>query len=332
MLLVPLDSLPSSPVARHAALRDYFCDKDAQATKTDRGWELTLGWTDSHERYVDPRLQDGLDWWGPGTAPGAMARAQRRQGRILTSLYDTWTLHGWSEWLVRHAPSRDDGIVVLHVDDHRDLAPPRLFVEHDLLIDAITSAPMSLTEPESVRQAIMSGALGMGSFLTPFVYLVPNLRVRQLCQPPKAAATADFRMVRTTVADTLLRPGAPRPAVRLEPGGHATAPGTYRVTPDPGAWLEGVGDDPILLHVDMDYFNNRYDGDNDWRGHGSVLDPRLDAVLAKIDELTNVLHLSGVGSRIEDIVISYSPGFFPAEFWSAADARLRPRLERLHEH
>jgi hypothetical protein len=331
MLRVPLERLPPSAVERHGVLRDYFCDKDAQAQRKENCWELTLHWPEGNERHVDPRLQEGLDWWDHGLTLAAMVLAWRRSGRILTSLYDTWTLHSWSQWLARHPRSVTEGLVVLHVDDHRDLAPPRLFVEDGVLRDAVNAAPVDLGDSESVRQAILSGALGMGSFLTPFLYFVPNTEVRQLCQPPKATMTRDFRILATTQADTLLCPGAPRPAVLLEPQRRATGPGCYRVTPNVDAWLDAMGKGPILLHIDMDYFNNRYDGDTDWRERARSLDPPLGVVLTKIDELTQVLRNSGVGPRIEDIVISYSPGFFPAEFWGAADARIRPGLELLHE-
>lgn len=88
-LTVPLDRLPASDAARHALLRDYFCDKDASASAGDGGWHLTLAWPGSPERHVDPRLQEGLSWWGDGVTLPTMFDARRRTGRILSVLYDT---------------------------------------------------------------------------------------------------------------------------------------------------------------------------------------------------------------------------------------------------
>jgi hypothetical protein len=329
MLQVPLDSLPSSITERRAVLRDYFCDKDAQARRTENGWELTLQWPGGNERHVDPRLRQGLDWWGDGVELSSMAIAQRRSGKILTSLYDTWTLHSWSEWVARRGWSAVENVTILHVDDHRDLAPPRLFAEENVFRDALTGEAVELIKPGTVRDAILSGAIGMGSFLTPFLHVVSMAEVRHLCQPPKTTATTDYRIYPGIKPDNLLRPGAPRPAVELRLQPNTTGPGYYRITPDVNAWLDTMGNGPILLHIDMDYFNNRYDGDSDWPEHTGALNPPLETVLAKIDEVTNALLDSDAGPRIEDAVISYSPGFFPAEFWSAADARLRPRLEQL---
>jgi hypothetical protein len=81
----------------------------------------------------------------------------------------------------------------------------------------------------------------------------------------------------------------------------------------------------------MDYFNNRYDGDSDWSTRTALHDPSLEMVLAKIDEVTAALQTSDVASQVDDIVVAFSPGFFPAEFWAAAEARLRRGLEQLHE-
>src|SRR3546814_14959837 len=88
----------------------------------------------------------------------------------------------------------------------RDLGAPRLFVEDSGWRDAITGAPCTLNDPGSVQAAIESGALGMGSFLTPFLHHFPRAEVRHLCQPPKAISTRDLCIRRTTVPDDLLEP------------------------------------------------------------------------------------------------------------------------------
>ncbi len=310
-------------------LRDYFCDKDAQAVQTQEGWSLTLQWPDGADRHVDPQLPQGLAWWGDAVARSTMVLAQRRAGRVLTCLYDTLTLHSWSRWLARRSGNPLTEPVILHVDDHRDLASPRLFVNGSGLLDPLTGNSVDIAEPQSTERAIASGAIGMGSFLTPFLHAVPGAEVRHLCQPPKIVGTIDHKISLVTEADTLLQPGARRPAVRLEIGDRS-GPGCYRITPNVGAWLDGIGLGPILLHIDMDYFNNRYDGDSRWTDRQDVLDPPLTVILDKIDEMTSALRSSACYGRIEDVVVAYSPGFFPAEFWREADARLRSGLDALY--
>lgn len=330
-LTLPANRLPFSKWSRHAILRDYFCDKDADAILGEAGWLLSLAWPDELDRHVDPRLQEGLAWWDDNMALPTMATARTRKGRVLSVLYDSWTLQSWSEWVHASAIPRDEHVLILHVDDHRDLASPRLFAENGKWKDPITGSLCDLEDPESVTAAIESGAIGMGSFLTPFLHGFPQSEVRQLCQPPKVRSTQDFAIELTTQADDLLDPGRSRPAVELAPVSRQTGPGRYRATPDLGDWLENLPDQPTILHIDMDYFNNRYDGDTDWESRSDLFDPSLERILGKIDALTAALAGSGLGSRLADIVIAYSPGFFPAEYWAEAAARLIPGLERIYE-
>lgn len=331
VIVLPSDRLPEARDARHAALRDYFCDKDASAKRTPQGWELTLDWPEDAARHVDPKLADGLAWWDTGLARSGMALSTRRTGRILRTLYDSWTLHSWSEWLDRSGP-QSAPIVILHVDDHRDLGSPRLFADPNGWRDPLTGGLVELANADSVARAIRSGAIGMGSFLTPFLHAFPTSEVRHLCQPPKSVETLDYRFDLLKQSDELLDLNARRPAIELVPIGRGTGPGRYRITPDVDDWLAEVGDGPVLLHIDMDYYNNRYDGDSDWPDRRRKLDPSLDVIIGKIDEMINALGRAGLASRLEDVVIAYSPGFFPGEFWRAADEHLTTAFGRWNVH
>lgn len=323
MLQVAKALLPDSLSERHGILRTYFCDKDAVATPSEDGWNLDLHWPDGLDRHVDPRLDIGLAWWGENVTRSTMVYANRRQHKTLLSLYDTWTLYSWSEWLSRLGGLPPEEITILHVDDHRDLGTPRLLTQKNGFLDLITGRPFELANPESVMAALDSGAVGMGSFMTPFLHAAPTACIRHLCQPPKAVATRDSRIQIVTELDDLLQPGSRRPAISLSdsvdsPLGH----GTYRVTTNPSEWLADVGGGPVILHIDMDYFNNRYDGNSGWQEQTNSLDPDANAIHGKIDELSTALRDTKVLDRIADITVSFSPGFFPAEYWASSCERL----------
>ncbi|MEZ5997054.1 MAG: hypothetical protein R3C25_15020 [Hyphomonadaceae bacterium] len=315
---------------RHAALRDYFCDKDAEAKEVADGWELNLSWPGGVERHVDLRLDEGLAWWGDDARREGMALARRREGKVLRALYDSWTLHSWSEWLSRQStlPSH---LTILHVDDHEDLGSPRLFTEAGSWINAITGESVSLTDPLSVQSAIVSGAIGMGSFMTPFLHALPFCDVRHLRQPPKTRGTEDFDIVLTSTPDTLIAPGHLRPAVKLVRCESGVGAGRLRTTSDMADWLTDIQPGPILVHIDMDYFNNRYDGDSDWETHPERLDATADEISGAITIMIEALASRQLVERLEDVVIAFSPGFFPAEFWAEADARLRAGLRGLYD-
>ncbi|WP_245294234.1 hypothetical protein [Rhizobium etli] len=212
--------------------------------------------------------------------------------------------------------------IILHVDDHRDLGSPRLRVEANGWSDMISGNTVTLSDPVSVTNAIASGAIGMGSFMTPFLHHFPRCEVRHLCQPPKARSTKIFRIEPGLVSDSLLNPSASRPSVTLGALEPHTGPSTYLLTPNIEDWLAGTRNRRFLLHIDLDYFNNRYDGDSDWLRRESPLDPPRDVIMARIDELVSALSPSDIAARIDDVVIAFSPGFFPAEFWQEADRRL----------
>lgn len=322
---VPLSRLSLDAQRRHEQLRDYFCDKDAVAIQVAGEWELVLGWSNDAFRYVDPRLDEGLAWWGRDLRYQDMAGARKRRGRVLLSLNDTWTLESWSQWLTGR--SDDVDIVVLHVDDHKDLGAPRIFQRLENWIDPIEGRVVELCDPQTVTAAILSGALGMGSFLTPFLHYVPTADVRHLCQGPKCSETVDATVQRELIPDSLLDPDALRPSITLVPDGLGVGRGRYRFTSNLNDWLEGIDGSSdstigILLHIDMDYFCNRYDGDSDAIEYPGPLNPSLAEILDQIDTFTHALRCRGLLERLDDIVIAFSPGFFPAEFWAHSCERL----------
>ena len=328
---VATESLPSNGIKRHARLRDYFCDKDAVASHSSRGWELSLAWPSDPKRHVDERLNLGLAWWGDGVRIQNMALARRRTPRLLRTLYDTWTLASWCEWLERRGGvDALAKLVVLHVDDHCDLASPRLKRDGDTWQDLVTGHQSAIDKPGSIVTSIESGAIGMGSFMTPFLDAVGHAEVRHLCQPPKATVTNDFIFRIECQSDDLIEPGALRPRTELEPT-KGVGPGRYRKTPHLEDWLDGIDGGPILLHIDLDFFNNRYDGDSDWRDRPMRHDPPAEEIFNRVEEMSYALRRRGLLEAIEDVVFAFSPGFFPAELWASVDKHLTMCLGLEHD-
>lgn len=329
MIRIPRGYLPEEAHARHTFLRNYFCDRDARATADGDAWQLEFYWPTEPERHVDPELTERLPAWGVGL--GEMAQAVRRSGRMTTALYDTWTLVSWSRWFAAAEVPPDAPLTILHVDDHRDLMSPRIFGTEGEWRDPLTNEAFRVDDPASVLGALQSGSVGMGSFLTPVLHAYRQSEVRHLCQPPKAAQTQRFEVIPGTLKDDLIEPGAHRPAITLALKLDARGPQSYLLTSDIDEWLADLGEGPILLHIDMDYFNNRFDGDGDWQERECALDPDRADVMARIRAVTGALSGRGFLPRIVDGVIAYSPGFFPSEFWDEADAVLRDTLGELYD-
>lgn len=339
-IVVGDDLLSPNEQERADFLKEYFCELSASSSEVADGWSLALSRPATADCYVDPRLDEGLRWWsetyGAMEVPDIPFAFHQARGFRL-SLNDTWTTYSWSRWL-EGLPAGEDlpaTVTLLHLDDHDDFMTPRIIHKGGEWHDVITGQVFDLRRPETVEAAARSGALGMGSIVAPLLHALPEVNVRHLC-------ATDYRRKRkgphliypVTFRDNLLAPGAPRPALRLDPAGAPAPAGhthghPYAVTDDLEKWLADLPGGPVLIHVDMDYFNNRFDGDSDRVDHEPKYEQPLGRVLERIDEVFDALDRQGVAERVADMAVGISPGFFPAEFWGASVSRIEERVGRL---
>lgn len=325
-LRVPLRRLPDDDTARDALLCDYFCERVPTACRVGHEWVIETMTAPSADFYADERLTEGVEWWDPALTLDRIPLATHDMGSWQLSFNDAWTLAAWSDYFraVGEVPQR---VVILHVDDHDDLMPPRLSVEDRRFVDLLTGVAVNVTQPDSVRSAIVSGAIAQGSFMAPLIHATQHVEVRHLCQTGYAKdRVGAFSMEPTTVDDDLLAPGVKRPAVKLRPEPEP-AGSNYRVTSDVAEWISDLPDGVVLLHVDFDYFNNRFNGDSDWPLQPDRHDPPLDEVLRQIRRTMNAV--AECGRPVASIAAALSPGFFPAEMWEPAVACFSESLRAL---
>lgn len=338
---VARDLLPEEGGERARFLKRYFCELAVSSREAPEGWSITIGRPDRDDFYIDPELARGLEWWtekyGRVDIAGIPYAVHRRPGMQL-SLNDSWTIYSWSRWLKESLTSgrKPESLTLLHLDDHDDLMPPRVLIEGDALLDPITGLAIDLWKPESVESAVRSGAIGIGSFMSPLLHLFPNVHVRHLCSTEYAKDRQGPHVVRPVrVIDELLAPGSVRPALEIMPVGDAPGAASlgdghpYDVTDDLESWLKDLPDGSVLIHVDMDYFNNRFNGDSDWVDFGPKYDPPLSDVLQRIDKVFDALAGEGVAERVVDFAVALSPGFFPADLWPSAIGRIEERVDEL---
>lgn len=333
-VMVDESTLPADAGRRGSVLRDYFNEFSVESERHERGWKLRLLPPSRLEHYVDPRIGEGLRWWSDTFGPIELLDvpfAHHRVPRSMISLNDSWTLLSWSHWLASHSLSSGlpQNVTILHLDDHDDFMCPRVFLGHDGgLCDGVTGRPVDLAMPTSVESAIRSGAIGIGSFISPLLHHLPCVDVRHLCATQYRLDRAGAHWIgRAILEDSLLQLGGSRPALTVargsRPKGAVAHP--YLVTDDLKSWLGGLRDGPILLHVDMDYFCNPYNGDSDWAESGPKHERSPGDVIRRIDEVFDAL--GPIASRIEDCAIALSPGFFPVSLWSIAMSRVFVRLD-----
>ncbi len=321
---------------RYERLSDYFCDRTVACSVVDDGWLLTLGWQDKPERYKDPNILTGLHWWSPRLSISEVPTAVRQESGFQLALNDCWSLVAWSRWISDQAAQQDlpNELVLLHVDDHDDLMSPRIVRNERRWVDAITGEEFSLLDVSSVASAIESGAVGIGSFIVPLLYEVPRVHIRHLCVTEYSTSRPDFYRVELGGArDDLLVPGANRQSATLQRNSAGASPSghSYRVASNPREWLAALPDAPVLLHLDLDFFNNRFNGDSDWRNRPARHDPPLADILASVDAIFAALRAEGILPKIADMTVALSPRFFPSEFWEPTIDRIRDHARGLYD-
>lgn len=286
--------------------------------------EVELSAPPSWDYYVDPKIREVLHDLAPEIGLAEVGSASLRFGRFNVPLIDSFTLLAWSRWLERRRDRAGTPahVLLLHVDDHDDLMSPRVLIEETRMYDAITGSRISLTNPASVAAAIDSGSIGMGSFIAPLLWEMPQVQIRHLAaQPPVNVVPVEASFT----PDVFLAPGKPR--LEIVTSTDSEARHSYERTPSLTAWLNDLPDWPMLLHLDLDYFNNRFDGDSAWYDRKRIHDPPAEKMGAAVDALFDNLVASGALDRIEDVSIAVSVGFFPAEYWSPTLERIVDRLK-----
>ncbi|WP_431293485.1 hypothetical protein [Pedobacter sp. P26] len=322
-ITLPLQQLPESTDDRHQMIADYFSGKEYRLDFIGEMVDIHLTWPKNELYYIDEKLEDGLKWWGNKLTVGGIPYAVQEKPFYQFSLNDNWTLHAWSKWLDAKVQKGKDvkKVIILHVDDHRDCMSPLLFAKGtNSYFDPLTGKPVSMSKPESIISAIESGAIAVGSFMPIFFHHIPNIEFRHLLPTHRMATAYQVGGIKIDFEkDDLLCPECDRPNMIFEDQTENSK--MYYPTADLTTFMADIPTDvPVILHVDMDYFNNRFDGDSDWQMHSVIHDPKKERVLDQVSEVFGCILRSIPRSQLENVSIALSPGFFPVEFWDEATA------------
>ena len=317
---LPPSSLPENKEERKNLMEDYFPDHLPTATSTENGFEVCLERPSSpYGCYAhDESLKTGLEWWQERTRVRDICAQYRFLDRGILALEEQWVPLSWSRTFQSMGEIPDE-LVLLHIDDHQDMMAPRVGKRLDgEMVDYITGNHIDFLDPDSVKKAIESGAIGKGSILTPLIWLIPKIHIRHLTFRPHPNTT--YKIDKTTFSDNVLFSSKNRIGLHFLDTSweNLNQQSSYVVTPNFDTWLHGIPEDiPVFLHFDLDYFNNRFDGNSRWREDSSArsFDPQFTKQKQHLKRIVRGIKQKNLQDRIIDTSIGISPGFFPAEFW-----------------
>jgi len=283
----------------------------------------------THHR-ADPDLPQGAAAWGVTGDRGIGAYRTRRPAHGLT-FEDSWSGWVFAETLAELGPR--EPVVVIHLDDHRDLMPTLLDrgTAGDL-VNPATGRVFDAASRADWASAIATGAVNIGNWLSAFVLgaIGPAagraVHVRHLHpEAGSSAAMAPCTLVPDVVSPGILPDHAfARIATAPPQGRHAGTASTFRASSDIGTALACLPEGRVLLHVDLDYFHNDFNGNI-----GQQAGARDIAATGGAGRLASVLdHLAAAGRPVADAVVATSPGFCACGRWPDLTGRIAEMLDR----
>ena len=228
-------------------------------------------------------------------------------------LFDLCFEDSWSGWAIaehlRHSPKEED-LVLIHLDDHRDAMSTLLECSEDGgLIEPSTRQRFDPEMPEAWETAIAYGSVGIGSFITPFYFGGRRTHVRHL---NNAGTSGHQCSVISKPCSFELIPGRRFAAVQFAAMNEAANSGSYVVSSHCDELLEALPRGRVIVHVDLDFLINDFNGN---AREGAIVPCAAFAQAArhKIDHFFQALHARRV--KVDSWIIATSPGFCSALHW-----------------
>ena len=230
-------------------------------------------------------------------------------------LSECWMPYAWS--IIRSRENFDiKHLTIIHIDDHSDLMSPFISYDGNWHIDLLTKQPVKFNNPDSIKSAVKSGAITIGSMLTPIINSVKNVKVLHL--KPNFIRKTQFKMFFESAQDNTFFRKTKRFNINYLPIIAENHFNRLYVKTSNVFDLFSLLDKntKILLHIDMDYFNNRFNGSTSWQQDRSLLrDPNIEVQKETMFKLCNELGNLNKMHHIDYVFVGVSPSFYPAEFW-----------------
>ena len=286
-----------------------------------RGGIVRVEGPDTSYHEIDPFLEQGLSYCSIDRS-----RQDPAGYHSSTPLFDVCLEDSWCGFFlagrIAHLPP-EMPLIIIHLDDHTDMMSTLLLAgEH--LTDPFTGEKFFPDNPQCWPGAIASGAVGIGSFLTPFFSLARRLHIAHLTDGPGDAGA--YNVEPSVIRHPLLESRGFF-EINLHPKDDIIVRNrTYSRSSDPEGLLDAASADHlayVVVHIDLDYFINDFNGNPAPVSYQPS--PELQsAALGKMDAFFDAL--KGRRVNVDRWMIATSPGFCSGYHWEFLIEALSTRI------
>jgi len=287
---------------------------------------------DRRYQELDPDLADIAAHLGVSDF-SEIGTFHRKMAGYSLCLEDCWT--GWflAEFL-DHCPECEPTILV-HLDDHADMMPTLLLKDEEgQLRNPATATVFDPSRKSDWETAISTGAVNIGNWLTALVHHPrfsrngSGLHIRHLRPSPSPKTNGIVHRLEAATLSYKVLPGHDFATVSKHPAyeSELTGNSTYLETSDPFLCLDALPKGRLLVHIDLDYFINDFNGNPG----NEVIKPdsnEVRFVTTRIDEFQEAM--ARIGRKVAVCIIATSPGFCSSRHWNWIISELCRRLSFL---
>jgi hypothetical protein len=269
---------------------------------------LMLCGTDLAHHAADPHLFDSFHM-----PPVKVCDDEYAEFHVQLSDYDLCMEDSWTGYLVsRHLTEQNiqEPLVFIHLDDHTDMMSTLLARVSNRLMDPEICKCFDPRIPTDWEAAIRSGSVGIGSFVTALYYLPQPVHVIHLNHFSDSLYKRSYISHRTITHPLL--PHAHFTTIQKQSHKLSGRLGTYIGGSNVQRLLNSIPRGHVIVHIDLDYFINDYNGNVGTVPAQSVAELHDNATIL-MTAFFEALFRTGV--TVERWVIATSPGFCSSRHW-----------------
>ena len=318
-IIIPKKVLPLNSDKAIELIFDYFNGFDIEITETSDSFHVS---SKANQYTYCEDISSGLSFLGISEKEISTYCPIVRNTALCLS--ENWLPYALLK-LQQHIGSIGDDLTIIHVDDHQDLMSPFISIQNGSYFDMIRGKEIMLRDMGSLKEAVQSGAITIGSMLSAIIYPVKRSNIIHIKQ---GAEQSLYAISKETFHDVMLPCYGDRICITKKD--YSNNEQFYFLTDNWGEAEKRVSSDTTcVLHIDMDYFNNRYNASTDWKNNPYRLDTPFLKQKKLIDDLVDAVSRIHHRSQIKFLLVGISPSFYPVEFWKDGLTYLLTQLENI---